>query len=77
MRFWGLGRARLALGRPRDALEPLEQAHELWQAWNPEAPSRGKRRFGDAGGRSPGSLILPPGMAGLGAEFLQLGSGHA
>jgi tetratricopeptide (TPR) repeat protein len=33
----GLGRARMGLGRPREAREPLEQANELWQGWDPES----------------------------------------
>jgi tetratricopeptide (TPR) repeat protein len=34
----GLGRARMGLGRPREAREPLEQADELWREWDPEGP---------------------------------------
>ncbi len=33
----GLGRARLGLGRPEEAREPLEQADELWRDWGPES----------------------------------------
>ncbi len=34
----GLGRARLGLGRPEEALDPLEQADALWRGWDPRSP---------------------------------------
>jgi serine/threonine-protein kinase len=34
----GLGRARLGLGHPEDALKALERADTLWKAWNPRSP---------------------------------------
>ncbi len=35
----GLGRARLGLGRPEDALEPLQQAETLWKGWDSRSSS--------------------------------------
>jgi tetratricopeptide (TPR) repeat protein len=35
----GLGRARLSLGRPEDALEPLQQGETLWKGWDSRSPS--------------------------------------
>ncbi|HJS75228.1 MAG TPA: serine/threonine-protein kinase [Vicinamibacteria bacterium] len=35
----GLGRARLGLGRPEEALEPLQQAENLWKGWDSRSSS--------------------------------------
>lgn len=35
----GLGRARLGLGHPETAIEPLEEADELFRGWDPRSPS--------------------------------------
>ena len=38
--LWGLGRARLARGRPAAAIEPLRQAHDVLIRTDPEAAAR-------------------------------------